>query len=93
MPAEILVGVVGKCPRGEITLIRSNATAAKNRKTKLKAETEAQETNSSPIVLLEDSQGGAVEIYGMDAGEFPEISVPATNLVSLPAKAVKAGLK
>lgn len=94
LPAEILVGVIGKCPRGEITLIRSNATvAAKNRKTKSKAETEAQETNSSPVVLLEDSQGGAVEIYGMDAGEFPEISVPTTNLVSLPAKAVKAGLK
>jgi DNA polymerase III subunit beta len=94
LPAEILVGVVGKCPKGEISLIQSNATvAAKNRKTKSKTETEARETNSSPIVLLEDSQGGAVEIYGMDAGEFPEISVPATNLVSLPAKAVKAGLK
>lgn len=94
LPAEILVAVVGKCPKGEISLIQSNATvAAKNRKTKSKTETEARETNSSPVVLLEDSQGGAVEIYGMDAGEFPEISAPATNLVSLPAKAVKAGLK
>lgn len=94
LPAEILVSVIGKCPTGEITLILSNATvAAKNGKTKSKAKTEAQELNSSPVVLLEDSQGGAVEIYGMDAGEFPEISVPAIDLVSLPAKVVKAGLK
>jgi len=94
LPAEILVGVVGKCPTGEISLIHSNATvAAKNHRTKSKAEIEAKEPNSSPVVLLEDSQGGAVEIYGMDAGEFPEISVPATNSVSLPAKAAKAGLK
>ena len=71
LPAEVLMNVVSKCPSGNLTIATTNplpvARSKENRKT-------AETATLYYRATIADTQGGSVEIRGMDAGEFPGLN-------------------
>jgi DNA polymerase III subunit beta len=92
LPVEVLVGVVSKCPIGNITL-RNKTSVVPATTARSKLEATSEEPLLNHLVWLEDKQGGTVEIRGMGAEEFPVVATVEGKVISLSASLVKTGLK
>lgn len=92
LPVEVLVGVVSKCPTGNISLV-STTSVVPVTKARSKPKATSEEPLLNHLVLLQDEQGGTVEIRGMGAEEFPVIASVEGKVTSLSASLVKTGLK
>ena len=91
LPAEVLMNVVSKCPSGNLTIASTTSPlpVARSKEKRKAAETATFHYRAT----IADTQGGSVEIRGMDAGEFPSLTTVKGKLTSLPAKVIKTGLK
>lgn len=92
VPVEVLVGVVSKCPTGNITLV-STTSVVPVTKTRSNPKATSEEPLLNHLVWLEDEQGGTVEIRGMGVEEFPAVATVEGKVTSLSASLVKTGLK